>query len=78
MEYFNYKIIIIIVLVAALIVLGLLLLLQRKRGRRPRRNYYVDALHALIEGRSDDALKLLMNAVRRKGKTSGRFSCTRD
>jgi len=64
MDSLNYKMIIIIVLIAALIVLGLLLLLQRKRGRRSRGNYYIDALHALIEGRSDDALKLLMNAVR--------------
>lgn len=69
MESFNYKLIIIIALAAALALLGLLLLLQRKRGRRSSRNYYVDALHALIDGRSDDALKLLMNAVR-MGETS--------
>lgn len=64
MESFNYRMIIIIALIAALAVLGLLLLLQRKRGRRSNRNYYIDALHALIEGRRDDALKLLLKAVR--------------
>lgn len=64
MESLNYKMIIIIALFAALAVLGLLLLLQRKRGKRSSRNYYIDSLHALIEGRSDDALKLLMKAVR--------------
>jgi lipopolysaccharide biosynthesis regulator YciM len=64
MESFNYRMIIIIALIAALAVLGLLLLLQRKRGKRSNRNYYIDALHALIEGRRDDALKLLMTAVR--------------
>ncbi len=69
MESLNYKMIIIIVLVAALALLGLLLLLQRKRGKRSNRNYYIDALHALIGGRGDDALKLLMKAVR-MGETS--------
>lgn len=64
MESLNYKIIIIIALAAALTVLGLLLLFQRKRGMRSSRNYYIDALHALIEGRSDDALKLLIDAVK--------------
>ena len=64
MDSLNYKMIIIIALIVALGLLGLLLLLQRKRGRRSNRNYYVDALHALIEGRQDDALKLLMKAVR--------------
>jgi lipopolysaccharide biosynthesis regulator YciM len=64
MDSLNYKMIIIIALIVALGLLGLLLLIQRKRGRRSNRNYYVDALHALIEGRQDDALKLLMKAVR--------------
>jgi lipopolysaccharide biosynthesis regulator YciM len=64
MDSINYRVIIIIALVTALAVLGLLLLLQRKRGRRSNRNYYIDALHALIEGRRDDALKLLLKAVR--------------
>ena len=64
MEFSNYKIIIIITLVVALTLLGLLLLLQRKRVRKSNRNYYVDALHALIEGRKEEALKLLVNAVK--------------
>ncbi len=64
MESLNYKVIIIIALVVALALLGLLLLIQRKRDKRSNRNYYIDALHALIEGRNDDALKLLMRAVR--------------
>lgn len=64
METLNHKMIIIITLGAALALLGLLLLLQRKKGRKAEKNHYIDALHALIEGRNDDALKLLMKAVR--------------
>ena len=64
MDSFNYRMIIIIALIAALAVLGLLLLLQRKKGRRSTRNYYIDALHALIEGERGEALNLLMRAVR--------------
>jgi lipopolysaccharide biosynthesis regulator YciM len=60
----NYKLVLIIFLAAALVVLGLLLLIQRKRGRKTSRNYYVEALHALIDRRTDDALHLFMNAVR--------------
>jgi lipopolysaccharide biosynthesis regulator YciM len=64
METLNYKAILIIILLAALAVLGLLLLIQRKRGHKTGRSYYIDALHAMVDGRKEDAFKLLTSAVR--------------
>lgn len=64
MENLNYKLILIIILLAALAVLGILLFIQRKRSGRSGRSYYIDALHAMVEGRKEDAFKLLSTAVK--------------
>lgn len=69
MEATHFKIVLLVFLGAAFAILGLLLSLQRKRGHKASRNYYIEALHALIEQRTDDALQLLMSAVR-MGETS--------
>ena len=64
METLNFKLILILILLAALAVLGVLLFFQRKRSGRSGRSYYIDALHAMVEGRKGDAFKLLTNAVK--------------
>ncbi len=64
METLNYKFILIIILLAALAILGILLFFQKKRRGKPGRSYYIDALHAMVEGRKEDAFKLLTTAVK--------------
>ena len=60
----SIKLVLLIILAAAVALLVLILLFQRKRRRRTHRNSYIEALHALIEGRKDDALQLLTRAVK--------------
>ena len=60
----TFRTILLIILVIAAIVLILMLFLQKKRERGSYRSAYIDALYALIEGRKDDALRLLTMAVR--------------
>lgn len=60
----NFRTILLIILVIAAIVLILMLFLQRKRERGSYRSAYIDALYALIDGRKDDALRLLTMAVK--------------
>jgi len=60
----TFRTILLIILVIAAIALILMLFLQRKRERGSYRSAYIDALYALIEGRKDDALRLLTMAVR--------------
>jgi lipopolysaccharide biosynthesis regulator YciM len=55
---------IIIVLAAAVLLLSAIIFFLRRKQKQPLRSKYIDALHALIEGRRDDALHLLMQAVR--------------
>ncbi|MCK4349565.1 MAG: hypothetical protein KAX13_01835, partial [Candidatus Krumholzibacteria bacterium] len=64
METLNFKLILILILLAALAVLGVLLFFHRKRSGRSGRSYYIDALHAMVEGRKGDAFKLLTTAVK--------------
>ncbi len=63
-DYMNIKTIILIILGSAVVVLFVLLYFQKKRSGRATRSRYIDALYALIEGRREDALKLLTVAVR--------------
>ncbi len=60
----SIKSILLIILGAAILVLAILLWFQRKRLRGTRRSAYIDALYALIDGRRDDALRLLTIAVK--------------
>lgn len=60
----SMKLTILIILGSAILVLAVLLWFQRKRRRGTRRSAYIDALYALIEGRRDDALRLLTIAVK--------------
>ncbi|HUV37434.1 MAG TPA: tetratricopeptide repeat protein [Patescibacteria group bacterium] len=60
----SIKAIILIILGSAVLILAILLWFQRTRRRGSRRSAYIDALYALIDGRRDDALQLLTNAVR--------------
>lgn len=60
----SMKLIILIILGTAVLILAVLLLFQRKRRRSTRRSSYIDALYALIEGRRDEALRLLTAAVK--------------
>jgi lipopolysaccharide biosynthesis regulator YciM len=60
----SMKLVILIILGSAILILAVLLLFQRKRRRGTRRSAYIDALYALIEGRRDDALRLLTIAVK--------------
>ncbi len=65
METINIKLVLTIVLAAAIVLLVVVLLFQRKRRiGGSHRSSYIDALYALIEHRSDDALRLLTKAVR--------------
>jgi lipopolysaccharide biosynthesis regulator YciM len=64
MDSLNFRTILLIILVIAAIVLILMLFLQRKRERGSHRSAYIDALYALIDGRKDDALRLLTMAVK--------------
>lgn len=64
MESINIKLILLLILAVAVVLLVVMLLLQRKRKRKPHRSAYIDALYALIEGRRDDALRLLTRAVK--------------
>ncbi|UCF03977.1 MAG: tetratricopeptide repeat protein [bacterium] len=64
MDGINIKLILLLILAAAVILLVVILLFQRKRRRKPHRSTYIDALYALIDGRKDDALRLLTMAVK--------------
>lgn len=64
METLNYKLVLIVILLAALAILGILLFVQRRRSGKSGRSYYIDALHAMVEGRKEDAFKLLTTAVK--------------
>lgn len=60
----NIKLILFIILVAAVVLLVAILFFQRKRKRKIHRSAYIDALYALIDGRRNDALRLLTRAVK--------------
>ncbi|HSG29433.1 MAG TPA: tetratricopeptide repeat protein [Candidatus Krumholzibacterium sp.] len=64
MNAISLKAILLAILVVAAGILVLMMVFQKKRKRRSNRSRYVDALYALIEGRKDDALRLLTEAVR--------------
>ncbi|MCI0480787.1 MAG: tetratricopeptide repeat protein [Candidatus Dadabacteria bacterium] len=64
MNGLNFRTILLIILAIAAIVLILMLFFQRKRERGSYRSAYIDALYALIDGRKDDALRLLTMAVK--------------
>lgn len=64
METMSIKLILLIILGTAVAALVILLVFQRKRKRISHRSNYIDALYALIEGRRDDALRLLTLAVK--------------
>ena len=64
MDALNYKLVLIIVFLIALVLLGLLLFFQRKRGHKSGRSYYIDALHALVEGSKEEAYALLSKAIK--------------
>jgi lipopolysaccharide biosynthesis regulator YciM len=64
MDGINIKLVLLLILAAAVVLLVIILLFQRKRRRKPHRNTYIDALYALIDGRKDDALRLLTKAVK--------------
>lgn len=55
-----------IILGAAALLLVVALIVQRKRRRLRIYSPYISALHALIEGRKDEALRLLTKAVKRR------------
>ena len=60
----SIKLILLIILGSAILILAVLLWFQRKRRRGTRRSAYIDALYALIDGKRDDALRLLTIAVK--------------
>ena len=64
MNDISLKVILIAVLALAAVILVLLMIFQRKRKPDSGRSRYIGALYALIEGRRDDALRLLTEAVR--------------
>ena len=58
------KSILLIILAVAVIILFLILMFQKKKRNKSYRSKYIDALYALIDGRKDDALVLLTQAVK--------------
>ncbi len=58
------KSILLVILAVAVIILFLVLMLQKKKRNKRYRSKYIDALYALIDGRKDDALLLLTQAVK--------------
>jgi lipopolysaccharide biosynthesis regulator YciM len=64
MSSLNPKLIAVGVLGIAVIVIAVIVLVRRRRSAGTPRSGYIAALYALIEGRKDDALRLLTQAVR--------------
>jgi lipopolysaccharide biosynthesis regulator YciM len=64
MEFTDYRLILIAVLICAVVVMAIGILIQRRKRGRSRRSLYIEALYALIDGRREEAFKLLSKAVR--------------
>ncbi|TFG89881.1 MAG: tetratricopeptide repeat protein [Candidatus Atribacteria bacterium] len=64
MSSMTIKSTLLIILAVAVIILFFILVFQKKKRNKSYRSKYIDALYALIDGRKDDALILLTQAVK--------------